>query len=166
MAEFTNRQRMLLSALYPIIAVLVINQLLTIGVSITPMDAGTVTWKYGAAGFVIGAMPMVALGTMLALALNAILDHRVSARFLGIWAIIFAVLVGLAVISFGLDAIQVRRLVREEQKPAFDDASLKSLLIAVLFVPTMIWMGLRALKFSKGALDKHDEDGPPIMVGR
>ncbi|HET9065628.1 MAG TPA: hypothetical protein VFN22_07420 [Gemmatimonadales bacterium] len=165
MAEFTNRQRTLLGALYPLIAVLVVNQLLDLAISITPMDFGAMTWKYGAAGFLIGAMPMVAMGTMLALALNALLDHKLSARLLGIWAIVFAVIIGLAVLSFGLDALQVRRLVREDQKPAFDDASFKSIVIAALYVPAMLWTGWAALRFSKGAMAKRDDGGPPIMVG-
>lgn len=165
MAEFTNRQRVLLGALYPLIAVLVVNQLVDLAISITPMDFGAMTWKYGAAGFLIGSMPMVALGTMLALALNALLDHKLSARLLGIWAIVFAIVIGLAVLSFGLDALQVRRLVREDQKPAFDDASFKSIAIAALFVPAMLWTGWSALKFSKGALQKREEGGPPIVVG-
>ncbi len=165
MAEFTNRQRSLLAALYPVIAVLVINQLIDVAISITPMDFSAITWKYGAAGFLIGAMPTVALGTMLALALNALLDHKLAARVLGIWAILFAVIVALAVLSFGLDALQVRRLVREEQKPGFDDASYKSIVIAALFVPTMLWAGWQALGFSRGALQKREEGGPPIMVG-
>ncbi len=165
MAEFTTRQRTLLGALYPLIAVLIVNQLFDLAISITPMDFGAMTWKYGAAGFLIGSMPMVALGTMLALALNALLDHKLSARFLGLWAIVFAVIIGLAVLSFGLDALQVRRLVREDQKPGFDDATFKSIVIAALFVPAMLWTGWAALKFSKGALAKRDDGGPPIMVG-
>jgi hypothetical protein len=152
-------------ALYPVVAVLVLNQLIDLVISVTPMDFSAITWKYGAAGFLIGSMPTVALGTMVALVLNALLDHKLSARVLGIWAILFAIVVGLAVLSFGLDALQVRRLVREEQKPGFDDASYKSIAIAILFVPTMLWAGWQALKFSKGALQKRDEGGPPIMVG-
>jgi hypothetical protein len=164
MLELPGRQRALLVALYPILIVLVLNQLADVLVSIMPMRTDEVTWRYGAQGFLVSSMPTVAIGTALTLALAALQDHRVFARWIGVWAVAFAVIVGVAVISFGLDALQVRRLIPENAKSQFDDQSFKSLVIAVLFVPAMIWTGWSAIRFAKGAGAK--DDGPtPLVVG-
>lgn len=166
MVEFLNRQRTMLSAVYPILAVMIVHALAEVLVSITPLRLDDVTWRFGATGLIIGAMPTVALSTGLMLGLAGLLDHRIGARWLGLWAILVAVVVGVCVISFGLDALQVRRMIREDAKPGFDDASLKSLVVVVLFAPAMLWAGWRALGFAKGAGErKGSEDGPPIVVG-
>ena len=163
MVELLNRQRSLLLALYPILLVLIVNQLADVLVSITPMRTDEVTWRYGAQGFLVSAMPTVAIGTALALALAAIQDHRIFARWMGVWAVTFAVIVAVAVISFGLDALQVRRLIPENAKSQFDDQSLKSLVIAVLFVPALFWTGWSAIRFAKGAGPK--DEPAPLVVG-
>lgn len=166
MTSLLLRQRNLLTALYPVLAIVILNQLADIAITVLPASTSEPTWRFGATGFIVGTMPTIAIATMLILALAAILDHRITARWVGIWAISFAVIVAIAVVSFGLDALQVRRMVREELKANFDDASLKSLVVAILFVPTTIWAGWAAIKSSKGAEDAaRAAEGPPLMVG-
>src|SRR5690606_17216411 len=165
MVEFLNRQRSLLSAVYPVLLVLAVNPLVQVLVSISPYRLDDVSWRFGATGMLIAAAPgaLLALGLMLLLA--ALLDHRAAARWMGIFAILFAVIVGVAVISFGLDALQVRRMIREDAKPRFDSESLKALLTVVLTAPALLWAGLKAIGFAKGSGEKRDVDGPPIVVG-
>lgn len=165
MVEFLNRQRTLLGAAYPILAMVMLHRIVEVVISVTPLRLDDVTWRFGATGLLIGAAPTMALATVLILIVAALLDHRIGARWVGIIAIAFAVLVGVAVLSFGLDALQVRRMIREDAKPGFDDASLKSLMIAVLFVPTLLWSGFKGIGFARGANERRDVDGPPIVVG-
>lgn len=165
MVEFLNRQRNLLSAVYPILLVLALNPLVQVVVSVSPYRLDDVSWRFGATGMLIAAAPSVALAIGLMLLLAALLDHRASARWMGIFAILFAVVIGVAVISFGLDALQVRRMIREDAKPRFDNESLKALITVVLTVPTLLWAGFKAIGFAKGSGEKRDADGPPIVVG-
>ena len=165
MVEFLNRQRTMLAVAYPILVMLVVHRIAEVLISITPLRLDDVTWRFGATGLLIGAAPTVALGFGLILVVASLLDHRMGARWVGILAILVAIVVAVAVISFGLDALQVRRMIREDAKPGCDDASLKSLVIAVLFVPTLLWAGWQAISFAKGANERRDTDGPPIMVG-
>jgi chromate transport protein ChrA len=165
MVEFLNRQRTLMSAVYPILAVLVLHQLADVMVSITPMRVDDVTWRYGATGLLIGAAPTMAIGLALMLLVSAVLDNRVAARVLGILATVVAVVVGIAILSFGLDALQVRRMIREDAKPGFDDAGLKTMVLAILFVPALLYTGWQGIRFAKGTGEKRDADGPPIVIG-
>ena len=166
MVEFLNRQRTLMSAVYPILTVLVLHQLAEVMISITPMRLDDVTWRYGATGLLIGATPTIAIGIGLMLLVSALLDNRTAARWLGILAMVVAVVVGLAILSFGLDALQVRRMIREDAKPGFDDAGLKSMVLAVLFVPTLLYTGWKGFTFAKThAGERPKSDGPPIVVG-
>jgi hypothetical protein len=154
-----------MSAVYPILAVLVLHQIAEVVVSITPMRLDDVTWRYGATGLLIGSTPTLAIGIGLMLLISAILDNRTAARWLGIIAMLGGVVIAFAILSFGLDALQVRRMIREDAKPGFDDAGLKSLVLAVLFVPTLLYTGWQGFRFAKGAGEKRDTDGPPIVVG-
>jgi hypothetical protein len=165
MVEFLNRQRTLMSAVLPLLAVLVVHQLAEVMISITPMRLDDVTWRYGATGLLIGSTSTVAIGLGLMLLISALLDNRMAARWLGILAMLFAVMVGVAILSFGLDALQVRRMIREDAKPSFDDAGLKSMMAAILFVPTMLWAGWQGVRYAKGAGEKRATDGPPIVIG-
>ncbi|HRP06995.1 MAG TPA: hypothetical protein PLL69_00775 [Gemmatimonadales bacterium] len=165
MVEFLSRQRNLLSAVYPILLVLAVNPIVQVLVSVSPYRMDDVSWRFGATGMLIAAAPAVALALALMLVLAALLDHRSAARWMGIFAILFAVVIAVAVISFGLDALQVRRMIREDAKPRFDSESLKALLTVVLTFPVLVWAGLRAVGFAKGSGEKRDADGPPILVG-
>lgn len=165
MVEFLNRQRTLMSAVYPILTVLVLHQLAEVMISITPMRLDDVTWRYGATGLLIGATPTVAIGIGLMLLISGLMDNRTAARWLGIVAMGVAVIIAFAILSFGLDALQVRRMIREDAKPGFDDAGLKSMVLAIMFVPTMFYTGWQGFRFAKGAGEKRDVDGPPIVIG-
>jgi chromate transport protein ChrA len=143
----------------------VLHQIAEVVVSITPMRLDDVTWRYGATGLLIGSTPSLAIGIGLMLVISAILDNRTAARWLGIIAMLVGVVIAFAILSFGLDALQVRRMIREDAKPGFDDAGLKSLVLAVLFVPTLLYTGWQGFRFAKGAGEKRDTDGPPIVVG-
>jgi chromate transport protein ChrA len=165
MVEFLNRQRTLMSAVYPILAVLVLHQLSDLLISITPMRLDDVTWRYGATGLLIGATPTIAIGLGLMLLVSALLDNRTAARWLGIVAMVVAVVIAFAILSFGLDALQVRRMIREDAKPGFDDAGLKSMVLAILFVPTLLYTGWQGFRFAKGAGEKRVDNSPPIVIG-
>ncbi len=165
MVEFLNRQRTLMSAVYPILAVLVLHQLAEVLISITPMRLDDVTWRYGATGLLIGSTPTLAIGLGLMLLVSGVLDNREAARWIGIAAMAVAIVMAIAILSFGLDALQVRRMIREDAKPGFDDAGLKSMVLAILFIPTLLYTGWRGFQFAKGAGEKRDADGPPIVIG-
>ena len=96
---------------------------------------------------------------------SGVLDNRTAARWLGIAAIVVAIVMAISILSFGLDALQVRRMIREDAKPGFYDAALKSLVLAVLFIPSLLYTGWRGFQFAKGASEKRDVDGPPIVIG-
>ena len=166
MVGLLNRQRSLLQALYPVLVVLVINQLVTLAISARPFQFDEATWRFGAAGLLISSLPTMAIASILLLAVAAILDHRLWARAVGIWAIVVAVLVGVTLISFGLDALQVRRLVLQERKAAFDASALKALTLVIMFVPTLLWAGWSGFRMGKGAGEGRGDDGPPIVVGQ
>jgi hypothetical protein len=165
MVEFLNRQRALMSAVYPILAVLVLHQLSEVLISITPMRLDDVTWRYGATGLLIGATPTIAIGLGLMLLVSALLDNRTAARWLGIIAIVVGIVIAFAILSFGLDALQVRRMIREDTKPGFDDAGLKSMVLAILFVPTLLYTGWQGFRFAKGSGEKRVDNSPPIVIG-
>lgn len=171
MAVLTERQHSLLTALVPVLAVMFLFPLADVAISSTPMAVDEPRWRFAAAGMLIGGTPQFALSLLLLLAIAALREDRLLARIAGIVAIIVAVVLGATVLMFGLDALEVRRLVPENAKEGFDDASLKSLVMVVLFGPVLLWAGWQGIKAGKrqpgeAAGKAKGEGSGPLMVGQ
>jgi hypothetical protein len=169
MAVLSERQHSLLTALLPVLVVMALFPLADLVISAIPMRMDEPRWRFAAAGMLIGATPQISLALVLMLGIAALQEHRMISRIAGITAILFAVLLGGTILLFGLDALEVRRLVPENAKQNFDNASLKSIVMVVLYGPVLLWLGWRGLVAAKrqpGETKKTGDGGSPLMVGQ
>ncbi len=98
-------------ALYPAAFLLVLVPLVDIGLRSMSAEAGSLQWRFGTVGLLFGNLGTVVLGLSLAGLLAAISGNRKMLRAIGLIAIILAVVLAALLVLFGLDAIQIRRLV-------------------------------------------------------
>jgi hypothetical protein len=169
MAALSERQHSLLTALLPVLVVMALFPFADLVISAIPMRMDEPRWRFAAAGMLIAATPQVSLALLLMLAVAALQEHRMVSRLAGIGAIAFALVLGATILMFGLDALEVRRLVPENAKQNFDNASLKSIVMVVLYGPVLLWLGWRGLKAAKrhpGEGKAADSGAAPLMVGQ
>lgn len=117
---------------YAIGLLVVLAPLGDLAAGIGSLNPGAVPWRFGAAGLLSGALvlPMVGLGLWFAAAV--LLEHRGMLRSLSVLSAITLLLVGVILVVFALDALQVRVQVRQDAKRAFDLAALKAAMTYLL----------------------------------
>lgn len=164
--ELTERQRTLLAALYPVLLLLILNPLLEVIANSWPLDFGDTRWRVGFLGALLSGILPVLTGLALIALVAALLGHGVTVRVVSLAA--FAVVVALVVggMLFGLDALQVRRMVRIDAKAGFDAASFKTLFVTALMIIVSAWLGIRTWSASKGTMGKRGEGAAGLVVGQ
>lgn len=164
--ELTERQRTLLAALYPVLLLLILNPLLEVIANSWPLEVGDTRWRVGFLGAMLAAMLPVLTGLALIALVAALLGHGVAIRLVSLAG--FLVVVGLVVggMLFGLDALQVRRMVRVDAKAQFDAASFKTLFVSALMVLVSGWLAVRTWAASKGAVGQRGEGKAGLVVGQ
>lgn len=133
-------------AAYAVAFLLVLMPLADTVLGVWPPRVGEVTWRFGAAGLISRAIMTPLFGMLVALTTAAILEHRVMARILASLSFVAAVLGVLAMIMFGLDALQARSGVRPEAISAFDIASTAAFLKYILGTITAVLLGIGGWK--------------------
>jgi predicted DNA repair protein MutK len=170
MTELTHRQHTILKAIYPIFVVMIVYAIIDAFISAFPARMDDARWRFGAMGLFIATTPQVTLGVVGTMILSAILGDRMVSRAAGIFGLIFAIMIGGAVLLFGLDALEVRRLVPENAKESFDDAALKSLVMTVMYGLVLVWLGIRSFAVTKLAAGevagRKGASGGTLMVGQ
>lgn len=165
--ELQDRQRRLLSATYPMFAVMAINPIMGLLVTAWPLRFDRIQWRFGFGGVLVSeAMPVHAVGLALLLMVATWLGHRNVVRVVAALAIFAAVVIGVSVILFGLDALQMRRTVPQAAKTQFDAAGLRTLLISMMLVPSLLWMALRSIGALKGLTPRTVASDAGLVVGR
>jgi hypothetical protein len=142
----TSKLRPLGWAAYAVAFLLIVFPLADTFVGVWPPRIGEVTWRFGAAGLVSRSVMTPLFGTLVALVTAALLEHRLLARVLSLGAFIGAILGILAMVMFGLDAIQARSGVRPEAIPAFDTATISAFAKYIVGTITAVLLGVGGWK--------------------
>lgn len=154
-------------SLYAIGLLLVFAPLGDLAAGVGSLNPGMVPWRFGAAGLLSGALvlPMAGLGFWFAAA--ALLEHRTILRVLSVLAAVLFLVVGVTLVVFALDTLQVRVQVRQDAKRAFDLAAAKAagtflfegIVLAVLAVNLH-----RATALVTGRRSGRRNDANPLVV--
>lgn len=164
--ELTERQRTLLAALVPVLALFLLNPLLDLVVLTWPFRFDEISWRFGFFGLVLGSTVPLATAAALIALVGTLLGHRgmlrLAAVVLGVHAL---VLIG-GIVLFGLDALQVRRTVAQTQKDRFDATAFKTLIIATLYVPIGLWSGWKLFATAKGGETAKTDRAQGLVVGQ
>jgi hypothetical protein len=167
MVSLSERQHGVLGALYPLLIVLVLLPFADVLLAIAPARPAEPGWRFGVVGVLLASLPSLAFAITLLAGLTTLLGHHRAQLAVGVVAVLMAIVVGLASLSFGLDALEVRRLVRADAKPGFDDSAFRALITVALVAPTMLWVGVRTISAARAAAKASDSDGPaPLLVGQ
>ena len=138
-----------LYGLYPLGALLVWTPLVQVGAANWPLQLGLEDWRFGAARLLFPVLPTPLLGLLLWIAAAALLGHRRLLRFLGLAALLSAVL-GLAVIGdFALNYFQVRTDIAKAARPAFDSGAIRAFAMGLLSAVFAIVLGVAVLRVSR-----------------
>lgn len=136
-------------AAYAVAALLVVMPLTDTFLGVWPMRVGQVTWRFGAAGLLSRALMTPLFGLLIGLVTATLLEHRIMTRVLSIVAFLGALLGVLAMVMFGLDALQARSGVRPEALTAFDTAWIVALIKYFLGTITAILLGVGGWKAAR-----------------
>lgn len=164
--ELNERQRTLLVALYPILVLLTLHPILEALSNSWPLQLGDPRLRVALVGPLLNGMILVLTGLALIALVAALLGHGGVIRAVAIAAILSAATLAGAGLMFGLDVLQVRRMVRTDAKSHFDAAAAKTLMVSAPMFVMAVWLGMRAWAASKGIIGKSGDKQAQLVVGQ
>jgi hypothetical protein len=115
-------------------------------VQVWPIRVGQVTWRFGAAGLLAGAIPGTVLGLSWSMGVAALLEHRRFMVVLGVLNLLLGLgLLGVCAL-FALDFTQVRATVAPELRRSLDITVIRAMAILVAAIPATLILGFAALR--------------------
>lgn len=131
---------------YCVAALLVITPLGDFLSGVWPWRLGAVEWRFASSGLLSGFLLTPLLGALVAIGVAAARGSERLLRLFGIATLALAVVCGLVLALFILDAVQVNSVVPAQQRRAFYDASIKAFLKYVLACVASAWLGRSAYR--------------------
>ncbi len=110
---------------YPLAFFLIVAPATDALIGLLPFKPEQMRWRVGAIGLVSGTMVFPMLGFFIALGAAHFLEHRWTRLILGGLCGLMALVLGLALIPFALDALQIRPEIASGGKPTYDIATAK-----------------------------------------
>lgn len=135
-----------LQGLYFLALLLFVQPFIEAGSNTWPPRLGEITWRFGFGGIFSTMLPTVAFAMLVAATAAYLLGHRKTLRGIGWLALALALMLVFMLAGFGLDAVQLRKLVRAEAVGGFDMAVLKAVFVTLLAIVACIALGLGALR--------------------
>ncbi len=163
------RARPWLFGLYLLALVLLAQPLIETAAATWPLRPGLVGWRFAFTGIFYTMLPTTMVALLIAAGAAFLLGHRGVLRTVAVLTVILGAIVVLLTVSFGLDALQMRKLVRQEAKSGFDAASLKAVLTAAFAVIACVTLsvgGFRASRKPAGAAQRRRQPGEGLVIGR
>ena len=164
--ELTERQRTLLQGLYPVLLLLILNPMLEVVATSWPLTFDDTRWRVGFLGALLAGILPVLTGLALIALLAALLGHGGVIRAVAVGAFLCTAVLIVCGGLFGLDALQVRRMVRLNAKASFDAASFKTLAMTGLMILVSGWLGVRTFVASRGLFGRRGEGRDGLVVGQ
>lgn len=106
-----------------------------------PMATGEVRWRFQVFGTVLAALPQLALLLAAITAVGTLSGYRAAVRGAAVAALLLAVFALILLPFFGLDFIEMRRVVALDRKQTFDIAAMKTGAFGILLVPALAYLG-------------------------
>jgi hypothetical protein len=134
---------------YLFFGIAMILPLLDLLVSVYPIRLGTVVWRFGAVGFLSGAIgaPLLILFFIFALALFA--GDRKVIMTVGVVAALIALLLVAGTGSFALDALQMKRRIQAAAQQRFVMVAMQAMLKIILQAISAIVLSITAFRTLK-----------------
>lgn len=133
--------------------------------AVVPIRLGEAGWRYGAVGLFAGFMLTPLLGCLIGVGFAVNQGHRTTARVLSIATLAVTVLMVLTLVSFSLDALQMRREAAAESQGVIDVGVIRAAVKHVAGIIAFGLIGLGGLSASRRPLRARSDD-PDLVVGR
>jgi hypothetical protein len=149
-----NRYRFLAWPAYLVAGMLIVIPFFDAAMSLWPWRPSAAQWRFGALGLTSNAFMIPAAGALIVLVTALQLGHWRTLRVLGVVSAIGAVVTGLSIGLFALDAMQTRVNVAETARLSFTVASLTAaakLVLATLTLAGLAVAGLRTPRERRAA---------------
>jgi hypothetical protein len=143
--RLSKDRQSVLAAIYPVAALLTVTPLINAIVGTWPLRFASVSWRFGLTGMILDGLVTPLLGIALLMGVATVLDHRSVLRVVSGTAVLAGAILSLAVVVFLLDYIELRATFRGTNAGGMDAAALKASLMAVVAVPSLIFLGRRGL---------------------
>jgi hypothetical protein len=132
-------------ALYPVAFLLIVVPLADLSLRAFPAQWGSLQWRFGTVGLLLGNFGTILLGTGLVGLIAALCGHRGVLRVLGYVALAIAVITLAMLALFMLDAVQMRQLANANFKRAILLSSAGALFTGLFGAITLVSIGRGAL---------------------
>lgn len=164
-----HRARPWMHGLYLLALVLLAQPLIETAAATWPLRPGLVGWRFAFTGIFYTMLPTTLVALLIGAGTAWLLGHRAVLRTVAVLCVVLGGIIVLLTVSFGLDALQMRKLVRAEAKSGFDAASLKAVLTAGLAIIACLSIsigGFRIARRPAGAPHRRRQPGEGIVIGR
>lgn len=135
--------------LYPVAVLLVLVPLADLTLRSFPPQFGTLQWRFGSVGLLLGNYGTILLGLGLFGLVAAIQGHRGLLRGLGFLTLVLGVATLALLIAFGFDAIQIRAVAAPQFKRQILTSSVGALFAGTMGTIALFLMGRAALAASR-----------------
>lgn len=133
--------------------------------AVWPIRLADADWRYGAVGLFAGFMLTPLLGCLIGVGFAVLRGHRTTGRVLSLVILALTTLMAVALVSFSLDALQMRRETAPESQGLFAVGVIRAAVKHVAAVVAFGLIGLGGLRAIK-RLPRTRADDPDLVVGR
>ena len=141
--SMSQLRRLSLPAYFVCLALLLL-PLADVLTTLFPWQFGDARWRFGAVGLVSNALLLPMAGLLIALAAARVAEHGRMRVAIGVVSAAAATLCLVALVLFGLDALQTRAAVRPEMRTSFNVASITAALKTLVAGVTFSFLALAA----------------------
>jgi hypothetical protein len=145
-------------------AALILIPLVDAFTTLYPWNVGDARWRFGAVGLVSNAVLLPLLGLLLAYITALWFNQRTMRRVIGVLSFVGAGIALLAIVMFGLDAVQTRASVRDELHLSFAVASVTAALKTLIAAATLLGLGVAARRGPNSTRAKNQSVAPLIVA--
>jgi hypothetical protein len=138
-------------ALYPIASLLILVPLVDLTLRAFPPQFGSLQWRFGIVGLMLGNFGTILLGTSLVGLIAVFNNHRVILRIIGYVTLIVAAITLAVLALFVLDAVQMRQLANANYKRTVLFSSIGAMFAGIFGIVALVAIGRGALAVSRSA---------------
>lgn len=155
----------LIAPLYFIAALLIATPLMDFATSVMPLRLGSLEWRFASVGLLSGFLLTPLLGLVIAIAVASYADHMRFLRLLSLFNGAIAIVFLVVLILFVLDIVQLRSVVQDQARAAFQSAATKAVVKHLCFIVAIGWLAIRGFRASQWGLPVSKRQVSSVIVG-
>jgi len=128
---------------------LIVIPLLDFVTSVLPLEPYDIKWRFGSVALLSGFLFTPLLAIMLIMAVAAMADDRVMQRAASILNLLLVLALVVLLGLFALDALQLRNLVPDGERLAFDMSAVRAAVKYGFMVVTLLLLGIAGFRASR-----------------